>query len=278
MPLNLFGRIRNFLREKNAGHFLGQFWVSKIILQFYIDRDKKDEAKQFIINISSNFSQIEGYIQPIQIINQFDDDTSYYDYFMTHSFTFEFSPFPFTLAKKIDYLPEIIEMFVDFLYKNDNLDHVSFLFLLHKLTIATLKNAEKPKEEFDKFIRNHPKFAEFGEKIKNKEDGFDDYENVFELIYIRACLIPINIITNVMLRDFNLLDKDMYPSSLLDALNKYKVSYYAQIDLPFLLPLIQFMLSFIEDKNKLLKLIEFHLNIFDPKNSESKTKDSFVSC
>lgn len=260
---------------KNGYRFFTIFWCVKIITQYYIKHEMKEELKQLFINIASSFAQIEGYIQPIQIIDALDEDSSYYHYRLCYDFIYELNSLPFVLAKNLEYVPEIIEIFVHFLFTNDDIDHPSFLFLLHKLAISTLKNAKNAKDELDKIIRKDELFSVYDEKIKNKEEGFEMYKNVYELIYFRACMIPLNIISLSMISDFDLISQSSYPSSYLEAIEQYQYSYFVHTDLPFFLSLIQFMLSFSEDKNQFLRLIESKFNIFDPQNSKSKHERMF---
>ena len=260
---------------KNGSDILDGFSNVKIIIEYFMKHEMKEENRQLFINIASSFQQIEGYIQPIQKINDFDDNSSYYDYRLFYDFIVEFQWLPFILAKKIEYIPEIIEIFVHFLFTNNDIDHPSFIFLLHKMAVSTLKNAKNPKDEFDRIIRKDELFAAFDEKIKNKEEGFDTFKNVYELIYFRASLIPINFLSFTMLSDFDLLKSKGYPKSFLEAINQYKLSFYVHIDLPFLLSMIQFMFSFSEDKNQFLRLIESKFGVFDPQNSQTKAERMF---
>lgn len=258
----------------NGTQFYHPLWIIKLVLQFYDRNNLKDKGNELLIQISSVFASAEGYIPPIKLINQLDDNTSYYDYTTSHTLAFEFSTLSFILAKKYDYIPQIVEIFVDFLYKND-IKEPSFNFMLHKFTIATLKNAEKPKDEFDRIIRNHSMYNEISEKIKNNEEGYGKYKTVYDFIYFRASQLPINTISCVMLRDLELLDKNVYPKSFLNAFNKYKISYYAQVDLPFLMAMVQFMFSFTELKDEFLKMIESKFSIYEPINFESKSERLF---
>ena len=260
---------------KNGSDILNNFWYVINIIEYFMKHGMKEENRQLFINVASSFQQIEGYIQPIQKINDFEDDSSYYDYRLFYDFIVEFKWLPFILAKKIEYIPEIIEIFVHFLFTSDDIDHPSFIFLLHKLAVSTLKNAKNPKDEFDRIIRKDELFASFDEKIKNKEEGFDKFKNVYELIYFRASLIPINFLSFTMLSDFDLLKDKGYPKSFSKAVDQYDLSFYVHIDLPFLLSMIQFMFSFSEDKNQFLRLIESKFGVFDPQNSQTKAERMF---
>ncbi|KAK8889664.1 hypothetical protein M9Y10_034417 [Tritrichomonas musculus] len=264
-----------FFEGRNIYSFISNLWFFGMIMQYYIKYEMKEELKQFFITAASSFSLIEGHSPPLQIINALNDNSSYYYYEFGSDLMYSFYSLPFALAKKIEYIPEIIEIFVHFLFTTDNIDNQSFLLNLHKLAIATLKNAKNAKDELDRIIRKDEMFSVYDEKIKNKEEGFERFKNVYELIYFRACLIPLNFISLPMLSVFNLLNPNDYPLCFLDEANQYKYSYYAHVDLPFFLSLIQFMLSFTEDKNQFLRLIESKFNIFDPINSQSKSERMF---
>ncbi|KAK8841069.1 hypothetical protein M9Y10_027909 [Tritrichomonas musculus] len=265
---DLFKSNPTALEGINSKILVNNFRFTNLVADMYFQRGLMDKMRQFCISIAATLSMIEGYIQPFQTLNDFDDNSSYYDYNLFYIFTSNFYSLSFYLAKKMPFIPEIIEIFVDFLYKNDDLDHPSFLYGLHNLAISTLKNAKNPKEEFDRIIRENKKFHDFEENNKN-------YKNVYELIYHRACLIPINLITHAMLRDFHLLNENDYPKYYIYTVNKYDQSWFISNDLPFLLSLIQFMFSFTEDKNEFLKFIEKKLSIFDIKNSKSKSQRLF---
>ena len=264
-----------FFEGRNIYSFISNLSFIGMIMQYYIKYEMKEELKQFFITAASSFSLIEGHSPPLQIINALNDNSSYYYYEFGSDLMYSFYSLPFALAKKIEYIPEIIEIFVHFLFTTDNIDNQSFLLNLHKLAIATLKNAKNAKDELDRIIRKDEMFSVYDEKIKNKEEGFERFKNVYELIYFRACLIPLNFISLPMLSVFNLLNPNDYPLCFLDEANQYKYSYYAHVDLPFFLSLIQFMLSFTEDKNQFLRLIESKFYIFDPINSQSKSERMF---
>ncbi|OHT11387.1 hypothetical protein TRFO_19195 [Tritrichomonas foetus] len=278
----------------NMTPFFNEFWILRLLINFYIKQKMTEKLKRLLILIASLYSQVEGYMPPFHFGIPHNDVS----YDIISHITFPMLECYKKFFNKIEYIPEIVEIYSDFILSN-KIQNISLISVLHCMMIETLKNCHKPKmkTEFDQFIINNPKFklllSNFEQNCQNlRKENLDENlntnqnesknerinTNLIEClndVYLNATQLPLKIITHGLLLSFDLFDKRKYCDDVIFFFKFFQHHYYVNIEFPSLFSIIQTMFSFVTNKNQFLKMIENELNIFNSE-IESKSQRMFL--